>query len=469
MSDKPKIGIIFITSAWFRDIGLQSADSDLSGEVEKIGSEIVEKLSEFIEPVYQGVLFSVSGAKQAAKAIKHADVDGLIISPLMWCEDQILRAALKELPKSPLLLCTFIPFRTLPEYLEYNLMLKGSGTVGTLQVSGFLKREGYVYQTVTGYYKDAGMYETIKDYCNASMVSSSLKNTVCGLVPFPCNQMSTTFIDEFKIRSLYGVELKYYELSLFHTTAQKITADEISVFKKTLVDMGYSIEVDEENLNEGIKYALAMEKILRQDNINIFSMNDTTNEMHSLFGLRPSLYNPNLTKMRLVVSMEYDIAAGLGMYILLLFTGHSPFYTEVLTVDLERNALILGHAGYHEAINYDERYGIKIVPDIEYKNSDKYSGAVINFKYKPGDVTLVNCVYNGEKLRLTVLEAESVDCPPKLEGTCHLFCILKLPVEEFFTRVVDAGVSQHWLVIPGKYAQNLERLCQFNDIGYIKL
>ena len=37
------------------------------------------------------------------------------------------------------------------------------------------------------------------------------------------------------------------------------------------------------------------------------------------------------------------------MYILKMFTGQIPFFTEVLTADLEKNSLVLGHAGYHEA------------------------------------------------------------------------------------------------------------------------
>ena len=129
MDYKPKIGILLITSGWFRDIGLQSDESSFSVEVEKIGKEIVSQLSDFIDPVYSGVLFSVISAKEAAKEIKEAGVDGLIVSPLMWCEDKILRTTLKELPALPLILCTFLPYTTLPEYLNYGEMLKGSGTV----------------------------------------------------------------------------------------------------------------------------------------------------------------------------------------------------------------------------------------------------------------------------------------------------------------------------------------------------
>jgi L-arabinose isomerase len=469
MEYKPKIGVLFITSGWFRNVGLQSDESSFSDEVEKIGKEIVSQLSEFIDPVYSGVLFSEINAAESARKFKEEGVEGLLVSPLMWCEDQILRAALKDLPALPLILCTFLPYTSLPEYLDYSEMLKGSGTVGTLQISGFLKREGLDYQVVTGYYKDPEVYGIIRDYCNALKVRKKLHNAIVGVLPFPCNQMSTTYVDEFNIRKLYGVEYKYLEISHFFNTAQGCSDGEIDEFKRSVIAKGYKIEVDDRNLTEGIKYALAMEKIAGAENLNIFCINDIIGEMHSVIGLRPSLYNPRLSESDVVVAMEADIASGIGMYILKMFTGQSPVFTEVLTADLEKNSLVLGHAGYLEEVNHDKKYPLKIVPDVEYKTTDKFSGAVTCIKYQPGDVTLVNCVYNGNKLRFTVFEGESVDCPPKLEDTNHLFCKLNLTVVDFFNKALKLGSSQHFLVIPGRYCDNLERLCQFVDIEFVKL
>ena len=448
---------------------MQSDNSSFSGELEEIGKEIVSRLSDFIDPVYPGIVFSEASSRTAAADFLKAGIEGLIVSPLMWCEDQILRAALKELPSFPIILYTFLPFPTLPEYLLYTEMLKGSGTVGTLQLSGFFKREGYNYRVVTGYYKDPEVYEIFRDYCNAISVNTGLRHAICGILPFPCNQMSTTYVDEFTIRKLYGIEFKYLEISRFFNLAQACNNDEIECLRDYFIDNGYKIEVDELNFKEGIRYALAIEKIIKADQISILCMNDVIEEMHSIIGLRPCLYNPRLSLKNIAIAMEADVAAGIGMYILRAFTGEIPFYSEVLTSDLEKNGLILGHAGYHDVNNNDQKFPMRIVSDIEYKTTDRFAGAVTCFKYKPGYVTLINCVYNGTRLRLTVCEGESLDCPPKLEDTVHLFCKLDMPVREFFNKILELGCSQHFIVIPGKYGINLERLCQFNDIEYFYL
>jgi L-arabinose isomerase len=466
MRAKPRIGIIFMTSGWFRDVGLQTSSSSITGEVDEIAREIVQNLSRFSDPVFAGVLFSEDEAERAAEAIAKSGVDGLIIAPLMWCEDQILRAALKALPELPVIACLFLPVEGLPDYVSYEEMLKGSGLVGILQMSGFLKREGYRYQSVSGYYRDPDIYEEIGDHCLAFAICRDLKNVRCGVLPFRCDQMSTTYVDEFSIRKRYGIELRYLELQRLKEEAQKVARKEIIAFKQHIEDEGQQVEVDQDTLSEGIRYAIAMEKIISEERLGILAMNDIIDEMHVCFGLRPCLSNPRISASGVVVTMEADIAAGIAMRVLLRFTGKAPFYSELYTADLEHNALLMGHAGYHDSSNRDEQYPVKIIPDVEYKNSDPFTGACTFFKYRPGPVTVVNSVYTGEKLKWAVFEGESLPGPPKMEGGCHLFCQAEVDVKKLCNRAVELGVSQHWIVVPGHYMKKLERLCTWLDIEY---
>lgn len=203
MNMKPKMGILFITSRWFRDVGLQSSSSPLTTEIEEIAKEIITKFSEFLEPVYHGVIFTEEEARNAAEMIKTQKIDGLIVAPLLWCEDQILRASLKMLPKLPLIVCGFFYSESLSNFVSYQEMIKGSSLVGILQMSGMINREDYKYESVTGYYRDSEVYEDIKAHCTALFISQKLKGSKCGILPFRCDLMSTTFIDEFTLRKLY--------------------------------------------------------------------------------------------------------------------------------------------------------------------------------------------------------------------------------------------------------------------------
>ena len=63
------------------------------------------------------------------------------------------------------------------------------------------------------------------------------------------------------------------------------------------------VEVDKKNLTESIKYAVAIEKIIFEEGIKIFAMNDIITEMHSCYGLPPCLANPQLAAKGVVVTM----------------------------------------------------------------------------------------------------------------------------------------------------------------------
>jgi len=285
------------------------------------------------------------------------------------------------------------------------------------------------------------------------------------VLPFRCAQMSTTYVDEFELRRLYGVELAYLELERVRRTAAEATASEVTAFRRELKASGARVRVEDLNLEEGIRYALALDKVLETEGLAVLAMNDVIPQMHSCFGLRPCLANPRLSE-RAVVSMEADVAAGVAMHALRLATGERPFYSETFSVDYAAGALLLGHAGYHDTANADPAHPVEVVSDVEYEHSDRFAGAVSFFKYRAGPVTLVNSVWDGERLKWVALEGRSLEGPPRMDGNSHLFCALEVPVREFFRRSVESGASQHWVVVHGHRLAELETL---SDAAGIRL
>jgi L-arabinose isomerase len=157
------------------------------------------------------------------------------------------------------------------------------------------------------------------------------------------------------------------------------------------------------------------------------------------------------------------------MLALRLFAGASPFYTEPFSADYGSNAILMGHAGYHDAANADPGAPVRVISDVEYENSDRFTGAATFFKYRAGPVTAVNSVWDGEGLRWCCAEGESLPGPAKLEGNCHVLFHPACAVGDFFNRAVEQGVSQHWLFIPGHRAADLAVLCGVLDIRFTRI
>ena len=239
------------------------SSSETTQEVARAGARIVKRLEEFSDPVYDGVLSSTVDAEKAARRFLTTGVDGVLIVPLMWCEDAIPRAALVILRGLPLVLWTYTPKSSLAGTIPFQVMLRGSGGVCTMQLSGMLKREGTPYWSVPGHEEDPSVFHELRSFVQAMAVRRILQSARIGVLPFPCDQMSTTWVDEFGLRARYGVQLRHLELERVRRFAAESTSEEVSSFREAIARSGARVEVDERNLQEGIRYAVAMERLIR--------------------------------------------------------------------------------------------------------------------------------------------------------------------------------------------------------------
>jgi len=112
---------------------------------------------------------------------------------------------------------------------------------------------------------------------------------------------------------------------------------------------------------------------------------------------------------------------------------------------------------------------VRIIDDVEYENSDPFTGAASFFKYRPGPVTAVNSVWDGEGLQWCCVEGESLPGPAKMDGNCHVLFRPTMPVKNFLRRVVELGVSQHWLFVPGLRAADMAMLCSMLSVRFVRV
>jgi len=466
---RPRVGVLLVTSGWFREVGLQGADSGTTRDVAKAGAALVEALSAFSDPVCDGVVFLPAEAEAAARRMVAEQVDGVLLVPLMWCEDAIPLAALRILAGLPVVLWTWSPGPSLPEFVPFQLMIQGSGPVCTMQLSGMLRREGIPYLTVAGHAQDPETLRQVEWMVRAMAVRRALRGARVGLLPFPCEHMSSTWVDELGLRRRYGTEVRHLELERVRAAAAASANQAVREFREAVPRTGTRVEVDGNNLDEGIRYALALQRVMQEERLDALAMNDVISQMHESFGMRPCLSNPVLSGGGAVVSMEGDVGAAVAMLALRRFTGDSPFYTEPFSVDYAGGSLLMGHAGYHDPVNADPAVAVRVVADVEYESSDRFTGAVTLFKYRPGPVTAVNSTWMDGSLKWCCVQGQSMPGPARMEGNCHLVFRPSIPVRDFCTQAVDAGVSQHWVFVPGHRAREIALLCAVLDIRLQRL
>lgn len=78
MNNDYKIGIVYFTSEWFRDVGIQDESSNINMEVQNIADTITSYLSKKIDIVPRGVVYTVKDAKRVADDLYKENIRALL-------------------------------------------------------------------------------------------------------------------------------------------------------------------------------------------------------------------------------------------------------------------------------------------------------------------------------------------------------------------------------------------------------
>jgi L-arabinose isomerase len=201
-------------------------------------------------------------------------------------------------------------------------------------------------------------------------------------------------------------------------------------------------------LRQAARVSLGLAQVAARYDLDAVAIEDVGQELHRVLGLRPCLYVPQLFQ-RAVVSMEAEVGGAIALLVLKGLTGGTPMYAEVFAVDPAENALLVGHAGIHDAPHLVETVDdIAIEPDGEYRESEPDS-AWMSFRVRGGPVTLLSVFQDVERFKLVIASGLAEGGPRKLLGSPHAYVRLDTPLPEFFERAVRTGMTQHWALVHG--------------------
>jgi L-arabinose isomerase len=463
---KPKIGLILLTAEWFIQIGATSGSfGGLPKALKEDSAKIEAALSREMEIINPGVLATTQQVIDAVRLFHREDVDAVVVNYLTWGEDRTILEAVQRLEGMPLMLWCYSPFETLPDPLSMPQMLRASGPVGALQASGPLKRLGRRFSIAFGSYQNPRMLQQIIHFARAAAVSRDLQSARIGVLPYRCDQMTGTYVDEFRLRHEVGPELKYLSILDYHKICQSIPDERVEQFVTDLKAIyPQAPNLTEKGLHQGARASLGLAELARRFELDAVAIEDVGEELHRVVGLRPCLSTPELFE-RAVVSMEAEVGGAVALLILRALTELPVMYTEVFTIDPAENTLLLGHAGIEDARLAEKPEDILLEPDGEYIESEPDS-AWMSFRAKGGRVTLLSVFCDVERFKLVIAEGEALPGPRRLLGSPHAVVRLETPLEKFFEQALRTGMTQHWALV---HASVIPELIALGDILQVEV
>jgi L-arabinose isomerase len=459
--NRPKAGLLLLSAEWFIQVGAhQGRFSDLPRNLDQDAAQIEASLASAMDVVNPGILTARQQVTEAVARFKQEDVDLVIVCHVTWAEDRLILEAVQQLPSVPLLLWCYAPFSRLPDPLSMSAMFRASGAVGTLQASGPLKRLGRSFGYAFGSYANPSAIQQIVAYAQAARVARRLRRAVIGVLPYRCDQMTGTYVDEFRLKHEIGPELKYISTHDYGDICNQIAGEEVAAFVTGLRrTYPASPELTAAGLERGARVSLGLAELAKRYHLDAIAIEDIGEEMHRVIGLRPCLSVPALFE-RAVVSMEAEVGGAVALMMQKMLSGQPPMYTEIFTFDESENCILAGHAGIHDIRLAESPADVLLEPDGEYVETEPDS-AWMRFRARGGQVTLLSVFCDVDRFKLVIARGEALGGKPMLLGSPHIYVHLQTPLAEFFEKSLRTGMTQHWAVV---HADTVPGLLALADI-----
>lgn len=467
----PKIGIILVSPPRFHDLGVGTKNGPYSERKEKVAKELLTHF-DYAKTIFPGIIYSKEDMEKAIIQMKSEDVDMIFAHFLSWADDFAWVRFLRDIGDMPIMYATIVRDKlgfensfTEDSFIEF---LTAGGLVGSLEGSGDIARlkKGQV-KIVLGSKEE--VMSACKEMAQICALRHELRHRSIALLPSFNEAMWSTYVDPYDIFTKIGPEIRFLSIVELSEIMDAIDDEECNKLTKDILSK-YEVKgtIDEEKMAASVKGSLALEKIARKYDSELLVLNDIDKVLQRTIGLRPG-FTPCPGTDDVLVVPEGDIGAGLCAYILKKLTSQHVSFIEPFHIDAQTGTFAAGHAGPNDYT--DELGKTMIATDTRFAKSNlKYAGAPFaNHVFSPGEKTMIHLSENNGRFKLVATTVEVLESDHFLDGYSHGLFKPHMPVNEFFQKLLEIGVTQHYAITAGNLLSKMRLLAEIMGFDYYEI
>jgi L-arabinose isomerase len=465
---KPRIGVLLITTPRFRNLGEGTERGLFRDRKEKEAHALTSRF-DYADIVFPRIVYTREDIKRAMDQFINEKADMVFAHFMSWSDDYAWIRFLRDMPEIPVYFAGisreepgFEDSLSEDRFVEF---LSAGGLVGLLEGSGSASRfHRPMFRRRTGSMET--ILKDVKHFALAACIRSELRQTAFGLLPSYNEVMWSTYIDPYDLFMRVGPELRFLGVAELneHIAAIEPKKNE-EVMKNILNTYPVRGTIDEEKMSASVKASLALESIARAHEVELLVLNDIDPVLLRQVGLRPG-FTPCPGTEDIMVVPEGDLGGGLACFILGKLTGQAVNYIEPFHVDNRNGTFAAGHAGPND---YTDPGGKTVLStDTRFaKSGYKHAGAPFAWHViSPGEKTMVHISQCNGRFKMAVSIVDALPSAHFLAGYSHGVFKPRTPVEEFFTRLQNIGVTQHYGISAGDHREVLKDLAEILDFEF---
>jgi len=458
---RPKIGFLGLAFFEYWRMHGVSVLKDVEEKFKTIVNDLESRGQ--LDIVNPGLVDTLEKAIEAARVFKKEEVDMIVIYEGTYAPDYYIVQLLDQLPPIPIFILVMQETNRIPLDLDYIRMLKASGLIGLVQLTGDFSKTGKKFGLAVGAIGDEKTYRRVESYAKAVFTVNKLRNINIGVIGRVFRGMYELEWDKTKVKWKLGPNIFYIEISELLDLLDKVPPSDTKKLVEELKKKYKVNEITDEDIAKACRLSIALERLVSRFKLNALS-HLCQWYLHCRADAPPCFGCSMLNEQGIMTTCEGDIGTLVAMCILNMLTEGPAFFGEWSLFDEQENSILIGHHGLGNPKLASDSSEIKLTSHFE---NWGYTGAGLAFEFigKPGRVTMASLIDDVEGMRMLITGGESLDVPTRPMHTAHYIIKVERPVREYLELLLKKGVSHHVAIVHGDVREELEYVADLLGIG----
>ena len=322
-----------------------------------------------------------------------------------------------------------------------------------------LTRAGIFYGYDYAAPDDLSVIEKITVYARAGRARRTLQNSQLGRVGENPDGFETCLLRPDEIKKRFGLEI--VQLQLQEDIFPKVRAvkpTHTQPIKDYLAQKVSNLdEMDADAVHGTLSTYRVLKDLAKEKDLQGFAVRCWP-EFFTELGCAACGAMSMLSDEMIPCSCEADVNGTITQLILQSISGSQAFGTDMVSIDEERDALVLWHCGLAPLSMADPQKprGVTI-------HSNRKLPLLFDFTLKPGQVTVARLSEASGEYRLVIGLGEIISSPKSFTGTSGLLKF-DLPAKRILENILDEGLEHHISLTYGNHTDVLSAYAKLINI-----
>ncbi len=411
----------------------------------------------------QEMITDAAQAHAAAQALSTDAVDLLLIFQATFADSTMIRA-LTDVVEAPVFLWA-VPEEHTGARLRLNSFCGINLAGHALTLIG--NKYDYTYSPPD----DTQAIEKVRLRAQAGFVLRQFRTAQMGVVGEHPDGMDSCHLDDAFLKSKFGLQVQRIGLQEVFQRARAASPAEVAQARSLISHKLHNLdELDQKPLNGTLSVYRALRDIADERQLDGLAVRCWP-EFFTDLGCAACGAMSMLTDEKTPCSCEADANGTVTQLMLQWLSGEQAFGSDVVSIDEDRQALILWHCGLAPLSMAD--------PDVAPRgtiHSNRKVPLNMEFPLKPGEVTIArinrrpapDSGSNGNAYRLVIGSGEMLSAPPAFSGTTGALRFQR-PVRQIVDTIITEGLEHHISLTYGSYLPALTVIADLLDMPAVRL